>query len=125
MIKTLIFKVPGEFPLLTEMIDAAKIHPMSYAKMKKQYTELVRVYVLSQMGGAKIVVSECSIHLHWVRRTRQADPDNIRPASKFVLDGLVASKVLEDDRQKNITNLSDSWNADKDNPRVEIEMRFK
>ena len=116
--------VPGEFPTLTEIISAAKNHHMKYSSMKQEFTERTRVYVLKHLAGVKISVNKATIHLHWIRRTKRADPDNIRAGSKFVLDGLVKSRLLADDGQGNIDCLSDSFGVDRKYPRVEITMKW-
>ena len=63
----------------------------------------------------------------WVRttyylKTRRGDPDNVRVASKYILDGLVQAGVLEDDSQRWIIGFTDLYDLDRDDPRIEVQL---
>lgn len=54
---------------------------------------------------------------YFFKDKRRRDPDNY--SGKFLLDGLVKSKVLEDDSFYNIKLVLEA-NVDRDNPRTEL-----
>lgn len=56
----------------------------------------------------------------WVESSRRRDLDNIFFAKKFILDGLVAARVLEDDDARHVVALHDEIAYDSANPRVEV-----
>jgi hypothetical protein len=55
-------------------------------------------------------------------KNRRADPDGIRIAAKYILDGLVEANVLPDDSQKWIIGFVDRFDVDRDDPRIEVEL---
>ena len=48
--------------------------------------------------------------------------DNIASAKKFVIDGLVEADILADDGWRQVSGFSDTFEIDKVNPRVEVEI---
>lgn len=56
---------------------------------------------------------------YYFKTRHRRDPDNY--SGKFILDGLVKSKVIEDDNFSNI-ELRLNGNYDKGNPRTEISV---
>jgi Holliday junction resolvase RusA-like endonuclease len=60
------------------------------------------------------------IHIQWVERDRRRDLDNIRAGSKVLLDALVKMGRIKNDSQKWVVALTDSYQIDKANPRVEV-----
>lgn len=58
----------------------------------------------------------------WFEPDRRRDPDNIMAGQKFILDGLVAAKVIPNDNQKYIVSIIHRFRVDKQNPRVEVEI---
>jgi len=60
------------------------------------------------------------IHIHWVEQDRRRDLDNIRAGSKVLLDTLVKMDRIKNDSQKWVVELTDSYQVDKANPRVEV-----
>lgn len=57
---------------------------------------------------------------YYFKTRHRRDPDNY--SGKFILDGLVKAKVIEDDSFNNI-ELQLNGKYDKDNPRTEIEVK--
>jgi Holliday junction resolvase RusA-like endonuclease len=60
------------------------------------------------------------IHIRWVEKDRRRDRDNIRAGSKVILDTLVKQQRIKNDSQKWLLELTDSYEVDKANPRVEV-----
>ena len=55
-----------------------------------------------------------------VLQKQKRDKDNIIAGQKFVLDGLVAAGIIENDGWKQVGNIFHYFEVDSENPRVEI-----
>ncbi len=60
------------------------------------------------------------IHIKWVEKDRRRDLDNVRAGSKVLLDALVKMERIKNDSQKWLTQLTDSYEIDKADPRIEV-----
>ncbi len=108
------------FPSLNKVIEAAKQHHGAYATLKKHLT--MSVAIQARAAKLKPVEGKVEIRFRWLEENRRRDPDNVRHGAKYILDGLVEAGVLQDDSQKYIAGLSDTFKVDKSNPRVEVEI---
>lgn len=113
--------IPGEMPGMNEMIDAAKKGKRGYqpyATMKKENTEIVT-------WRAKKVSKKRRIYLDitWYCRNKKRDPDNIAAAVKFIWDGLVQAGIIGNDGWAENGGWSNKFKIDKNNPRIEIEIK--
>jgi len=109
----------GEFPTLNEYIRAERGSCFAAAKMKKGWTAIVWAEALAQMLPP-VQHYPVKIHCTWRMKDARKDLDNVRFGVKFVLDGLVAAKVLIDDGQQYVAGLSDSFMVDALNPGVTV-----
>jgi Holliday junction resolvase RusA-like endonuclease len=112
--------IRAKMPNLNDVIAASKRHWSYYSKEKKRWTEIVAQEAQAQ-GLYKMRLPV------WVRttyylRTRRSDPDNVRVAIKYILDGLVQAGVLEDDSQRWIVGFQDLYDLDRDDPRIEVQL---
>ena len=64
-----------------------------------------------------------NLYIIWYEPNRRRDVDNITFATKFIQDALVKFGILEDDSQKYIVGVLHRVLVDKDNPRIEVELR--
>jgi len=112
------FKIPGRLPGFNDIIDAAKRNPHEYARMKETYTAMVAWLAKKLPPYEKV-----ALVITWYEPDRRRDPDNIMAGQKFILDGLVAAGVLPNDSQKYIAGIVHRFRVDKQNPRVEVEIR--
>lgn len=111
--------IPGRLPGLNEITDAARGNRYASAKMKKEYTELVAWYAKSaRLPRLKRV----DLVFTWYEPHRQRDKDNIMAGQKFILDGLVAAGVLDNDGWNQIGDITHRFRVDRNNPRVEVEL---
>ena len=108
------------FPSLNEIVEVAKQHYGAYATLKKHLT--MSVAIQARAAKLKPVESKVEIRFRWLEENRRRDPDNVRHGAKYILDGLVEARVLQDDSQKYIAGLSDTFLVDKSNPRVEVDI---
>ena len=97
-------KTHDRFPTLNEYIDCERGSTIAAAAMKKKCTEQVKEQCLSQQ--IQPVNGKADLLFEWHSSTRH-DPDNVAFAKKFILDGLQAAGVLENDNRKFIGTTAD------------------
>lgn len=71
----------------------------------------------------KPITNKVKLIFTWYCKDQKKDPDNISFAKKYILDGMVDAGVLKNDGWKQIQGFEDRFEVDKDNPRVEVEIR--
>lgn len=104
-------KPHNRFPTLNEYIDCERGSTIAAAAMKKKCTEQVKEQCLSQQ--IESVEGKVDLLFEWHSSTRH-DPDNVAFAKKFILDGLQAAGVLENDNRKFIGTMADEVVNDDD-----------
>lgn len=113
--------IPGELPSLNQIIDLAKkgnrIY-QPYNDVKKQLNIMIMYQCRKQLKGKKF--NKVFLHITWFCKNKKQDKDNISVGQKFLFDGMVHAKVIENDGWKNVEGFSHRFEVDKDNPRVEI-----
>ena len=115
------FTIAGQLTDLNTYVRAMNSSRWSGNDIKGTETQRVRWEALrAKIGPIKRypVVIVC----RWYVPDRRKDLDNVAFAKKFVCDGLVLAKVLEDDSQKFVQGFRDEFYVDKSNPRVEVEI---
>ena len=90
-----VYKLDIELPGVPPLNSASARHWRQRNKIKKQWHESIRAAIgqhkpARPLQYARVVVTRCS--------SKAPDGDNLHSASKFVLDALVQSGVLQDDR---------------------------
>ena len=58
----------------------------------------------------------------WYEPNRNRDMDNVCFAKKFILDTLVALKMIDTDGWRGVQGFTDNFYIDKDNPRIEVDI---
>jgi len=114
------FTIPIRLPGLNEIIDAAKANKHVYAKLKETYTDAV---VWSAKGIKPFEAGYLDIT--WYEPHRQRDTDNIAAGKKFIMDGLQKAGIIKNDGWEQILGFTDAFAVDKENPRVEVVIRYK
>lgn len=109
--------INGELPTTNEIVAASKKHYMTYANMKKTYTQLVAL-----QAGKLPKIKKADFKITWYCKNMRKDKDNIMGGQKFIFDGLVQAEVIENDGWKQIGNVSHLFEVDSKNPRVEIQI---
>ncbi len=118
MIKQILI-IKGELTDLNSYIKALNSHYHAGNKIKQLETARVAAEALNQ----KILkVTSYPVHITytWYSKDQRMDTDNVAFAKKFINDGLVLAKVLENDSRKFIGGFSDLFLIDKEKPRVEV-----
>jgi len=109
--------IEGELPGLNEIIEYSKEHWAKYAGEKHFRTQEIAYLAKNQIKGK---YKKVDLAFTWFCKNKKRDKDNIIAGQKFVLDGLVAAGVIENDGWKQIGNILHYFEVDKKNPRVEI-----
>lgn len=115
--------IPGELPDLNTIIAESKRGRgkwQPYNEMKQEYTNIVAWIAKSEI---KKQLKKIDLDITWICKNRRKDKDNIMAGTKFILDGLVAAGVIENDGWKQIGDISHKFKVDKHNPRIEVEIR--
>lgn len=88
------YTIKGSFATLNEHDKANRANRYVGAKLKKDMTEIAQV----QFNGKEHIAKPCYISFDWYISNR-SDPDNIRFAAKYILDGMVKAGILPNDNQ--------------------------
>ena len=110
-----VITIQGEFCDLNTYIAA--LNKNRYAANEIKQTETDRV-AWQCKGLPKM--NHVQVDFDWYCSNKKKDKDNIAFGKKFILDGLVKAGVIPNDGWNNIESFTDSFNIDKDNPRVKI-----
>ena len=90
--------------------------------MKDENEKVVVYHILEQLKDVKI---EKKVHISykWIEANQKRDLDNIAFAKKFIQDALVQTGTLQNDGWKNIAGFDDSFEIDKENPRIIVTIK--
>ncbi len=116
--------IPGELPDLNTIIAESKRGRgkwQPYNEMKQEYTNIVAWIAKSEI---KKQLEKIDLDITWICKNRRKDKDNIMAGGlKMILDGLVVAGVIKNDGWSEIGSINNRFEVDKDNPRVEVEIR--
>ena len=119
MMKKLI--IPGELPTLNEIIALAKKGKGAYQpynEVKQKCNLLIANECKKQLKG--IVFNRVFLNITWYCKNKKMDKDNVAMGIKFICDGMVHAKTIENDGWKQVQGFSHNFEVDKENPRIEI-----
>ena len=117
----MIIIIDGRLPSLNEVINTNRGNKYAGNKMKKETDAYIQLCIKSQ---CRKKFDRISISFKWYEPNRRRDFDNIASGKKFILDALVKTGVIPNDGWKNIApKFTDEFYYDKDNPRVEIDIK--
>lgn len=111
------FTIPGRLEGLNELILANRRNRFLGAKIKHEQTDICAA---AASGCRRPRGYPLMIHIHWVEKNSRRDPDNVASAKKYILDGLQAAGIIENDGPKQIRGFIDTFSVDKDRPRIEV-----
>ena len=117
--KTDTIVIPGELPDLNQIIAESKNHWGSYSSLKKANTQLV---AFCTKRDTKRKYNKIDLEITWYCKDKRKDKDNIMAGTKFILDGLVAAGVIQNDGWTNIGDIRHKFDVDKQDPRVEVRI---
>ena len=112
--------IEGELMDLNKFINAQRANRWGGASVKKKQTEICeRAFAPIRAKKLKLPIT---LHITWVCKDKRKDKDNVAFGKKFILDGMIQSGLLKNDGWSEIAGFTDSFEVDKDNPRIEIEL---
>lgn len=117
------FIIDGRLSGLNEYTNKNRRNPYAGAKIKKDNESIV-IYYIKHAKIKKVDKKPIKIKIDWYEKDRRRDIDNITFATKFILDSLVKTKVLEDDSQKYINEIEHHVYIDKNKPRIEVSLIY-
>ena len=112
------FTIPGRLDGLNQIISANRENKYKGANLKKKNEEVVLQSLLAYK--VKPVSEPVFLKFHWVEANQKRDMDNIASAKKMILDALVKAGILKNDGWNNIIGFEDTFDIDKENPRIEV-----
>lgn len=116
--------IEGNLPAMNEMIDEAKKTNRKYCPyndMKRDNTDLVMLYAKTQLNG--VTFKKVDVKITWYCKDKRKDKDNIMSGQKFIFDGLVRAGTIKNDGWANVGDITHGFEVDKENPRIEIEIK--
>jgi len=118
--KTLV--IDGQLPNLNEYTRACRGNKFLGAKMKKNAEEWITIFIKQQL---KDIHFEGTVELafRWYEPNKKRDLDNICFAKKFILDSLVSNGIIVADGWKGVIGFTDHFFVDKENPRIEVDIK--
>lgn len=88
------YQIKGQLAYLNEHDKANRANKYGGAKLKETMTDIVAW----QMKDQPPIKQTCRIKFIWLISSAH-DPDNIRFAAKYILDGMIKAHVLKNDNQ--------------------------
>lgn len=92
------------------------------ALMKREWQDYISIFIRRDLRGVRID-KPVIIHYHYYEENRKRDIGNIHaPCQKFVEDALQECRVLKNDNQKCVVGFTATFDYDKENPRVVVQI---
>lgn len=113
--------INGRLPSRNEAENAARAGWAVGANFKKKYTQQI-ASICSEQGIQK-ETSPVLLSITFYEKDMRRDSDNIYSAVKYIKDGLVLAGVLQNDTRKWVTEIINPIQLDKQNPRIEVEIK--
>lgn len=116
------FVITGRLDSLNDYTKACRANRYGANSMKKKNE--AKVYEgIKRAGLTRADKYPINLHIIWYEPNRRRDIDNITFATKFIQDALVKAGILEDDSQRYIVGVFHRVLVDRDNPRIEVELK--
>ena len=115
------FVVPGRLDGLNEYTKANRANAYGGNNIKQRNEKAVK-FAIRQAKLNKVIKYPIQLKITWDEKNKRRDIDNIIFATKFILDALVKSNILENDSQKYVNGITHEVSVDKQNPRIEVEI---
>lgn len=116
------FVITGRLDGLNDYTKACRANRYGANTMKKK-NEAKVFEGIKRAGLSKAGKYPINLYIIWYEPNRRRDIDNITFATKFIQDALVKAGILEDDSQKYIVGVFHRVLVDRDNPRIEVELK--
>lgn len=114
------FVIKGRLLGLNEYTSLNRTNRYKGAKSKAEQEKIIRLYV--RMAKLRKLLNPIKIAINWYEPNAKRDIDNITFATKFILDSLVHEKVIVNDSQRYVKEITHKVYVDKNDPRIEVEL---
>ena len=118
------FVIDGRLAGLNDYINACRDNKYRANTMKRD-NEFIVFLAIKQAHLKKVESYPVQLKITFYEPNMKRDIDNISFATKFILDALVRSGILENDNQKKVNGLIYEFKHDKENPRIEVVINEK
>lgn len=114
--------IPGRLPGLNEIINSSRTHWAVAARQKIEAMNTV-IYA-ARAARIKPVKGFAEITITCYEPNKRRDADNVQAgANKVILDALYKAGIIAGDGQKYIKLIQPPISVDRDNPKIEIEIK--
>ena len=114
--------IEGSLPNLNDYTKACRSHRQVGARMKKETEYIITACILQQLKGVHFD-GTVELSFRWYEPNKKRDLDNVCFAKKFILDALVSNGIIIADGWKGVIGFTDKFFVDKENPRIEVDIR--
>lgn len=107
-------------PALNEYLQITRSRYGYSAKTKRNWTRLCADCFINQFNKDIKLEYPYEFVFVWYCKNKRKDPDNISFAHKFIFDGMQIAGFMKNDNWAHITDISDFYLIDKENPHVDM-----
>lgn len=112
----------GRLPAMNEIIGANRRNFYMGNKLKQKTQNDIIAQFLPQKRGTEFQ-KKVNMRIWFYEPNQRRDEDNVKSGLKFLLDALQEIKILKSDSPKYLHIASDEVFVDRENPRIEIEIK--
>lgn len=118
-------KLTIPLPLMTqnEYTNATRSNKFAGSKIKKEMTGICAQHSRVAKNKGLVVETPFKATFEWFMKDKRQDLDNIAFQKKFILDGMIKAKLIENDGYKQHRQSEDLYLIDKEYQRVEITFK--
>ena len=115
------FTITGQLPGMNEIIAASKTHFGAYSSLKKKYSKDIMSCIFA-LKTIDYYAHQVDVLITWHCQNKRRDKDNITAGTKFILDALQTTGIIQNDNWKGIGKITHDIQLDRKNPRIEVEL---
>ena len=113
------FTIKGRLPSLNDIIESSRGNKHAANNNKKKAQQYIQTFIPN--GRMKC---PCNVHVTFYEPDNRRDIDNIVSAGcKLIFDALVWHGTIPNDNRRWIKQMHPLVFTDRDNPRIEVELR--
>lgn len=116
------FVIPGRLPGLNEIIASSRTH---WAVANKQKIDAMSTVICAARAARiKPVKGFAEIAITYYEPNKRRDADNVQAGgNKAILDALYKAGIIQGDGQRYIKLIQPPLEVDRENPRIEVEIK--
>lgn len=114
--------IPDRLPGLNEYQAACRSNKFVGAKMK-QTAQMQCECAMLRARRDKVHFDKVDVEITWIEKNKRRDKDNISFGRKFIFDALQSMGILDNDGWGQIGDITERFDVDKKEPRIEILLK--